>query len=83
MRNINFDLSREFSEKNVEDVYLYELKNDPYENNNISKNNLPIIEKMEKLLESMQNDTLELDNTLSKEEEEKISKELRKLGYIK
>jgi len=26
---------------------------------------------------------LELDNTLSKEEEEKISKELRKLGYIK
>ena len=39
MRNINFDLSREFSEKNVEDVYLYDLKNDPYENNNISKNN--------------------------------------------
>jgi hypothetical protein len=26
---------------------------------------------------------LELDNTLSKEEVEKISKELRKLGYIK
>jgi hypothetical protein len=25
---------------------------------------------------------LELDNALSKEEEEKISKELRKLGYI-
>ena len=38
---------------------------------------------MEKLLQYMQNDTLELDNTLSKEEEEKISKELRKLGYIK
>ena len=65
------------------DVHLYDLENDPYENNNISKNNLPIIEKMEKLLQDMQNDTLELDNTLSKEEEEKISKELRKLGYIK
>ena len=65
------------------DVHLYDLENDPYENNNISKNNLPIIEKMEKLLQYMQNDTLELDNTLSKEEEEKISKELRKLGYIK
>ena len=63
------------------DVHLYDLENDPYENNNISKNNLPIIEKMEKSLQDMQNDTLELDNTLSKEEEEKISKELRKLGY--
>ena len=60
---------------------MYDLENDPYENNNISKNNLPIIEKIEKLLQDMQNDTLELDNTLSKEEEEKISKELRKLGY--
>ena len=63
-------------------IHLYDLENDPYENNNISKSNLPIIEKMEKLLQYMQNDTLELDNTLSKEEEEKISKELRKLGYI-
>ena len=64
------------------DVHLYDLENDPYENNNISKNNLPIIEKMEKLLYDIQNNTLELDNTLSKEEEEKISKELRKLGYM-
>ena len=38
---------------------------------------------MEKLLYDIQNNTLELDNTLSKEEEEKIAKELRKLGYIK
>jgi len=64
------------------DVHLYDLENDPYENNNISKNNFPIIEKMEKLLRDMQNNTLELDNTLSKEEEEKISKELRKMGYM-
>ena len=64
------------------DVHLYDLENDPYENNNISKNNLPIIEKMEKLLQDMQNDTLELDNALSKEEEEQIKKELAKLGYM-
>jgi len=64
------------------DVHLYDLENDPYENNNISKNNFPIIEEMEKLLRDMQNNTLELDNTLSKEEEEKISKELRKMGYM-
>ena len=63
-------------------INLYDLKNDPYENNNISKNNLPVIEKMEKSLRNMQNDTLELDNTLSKEEEEKISKELKKMGYM-
>ena len=71
------------SKNSKRDIHLYDLENDPYENNNISKDNLPIIEKMEKLLRDMQNDTLELDNTLSKEEEEKISKELRKLGYIK
>ena len=70
------------SKNSKKDVHLYDLKNDPYENNNISKNNLPVIEKMEKSLRDMQNDTLELDNTLSKEEEEKISKELRKLGYM-
>ena len=63
-------------------IHLYDLENDPYENNNISKNNLPIIEKMEKLLQDMQNDTLELDNALSKEEEEQIKKELAKLGYM-
>ena len=69
------------SKNSKKDIHLYDLENDPYENNNISKNNLPIIEKIEKLLQDMQNDTLELNNTLSKEEEEKISKELRKLGY--
>ena len=61
---------------------MYDLENDPYEDNNISKSNLPIIEKMEKLLQSMQNDAVILDNIVSKEEEEKISKELRKLGYM-
>jgi arylsulfatase A-like enzyme len=71
------------SKSTKKDVRLYDLENDPYENNNISKSNLPIVEKMEKLLQSMQNDTVVLDNTLSKKEEEKISKELRKLGYIK
>ena len=65
-----------------ENINLYDLKNDPQENNNIAENNLPIIEKMEKLLQNMQNDTFELDNTISKEEEEKISKELKKLGYM-
>ncbi len=70
------------SKSTKKDVRLYDLENDPYENNNISKSNLSIVEKMEKLLQSMQNDTVVLDNIVSKEEEEKISKELRKLGYM-
>ena len=70
------------SKSTKKDVHLYDLENDPYENNNISKSNLPIVEKMEKLLQSMQNDTVVLDNIVSKGEEEKISKELRKLGYM-
>jgi hypothetical protein len=37
---------------------------------------------MEKLLQDVQNNTLELDNTITKEEEEKIAKELKKLGYM-
>ena len=37
---------------------------------------------MEKLLYGIQNNTLELDNTITKEEEEKIAKELKKLGYM-
>ena len=37
---------------------------------------------MEKLLQSMQNDAVILDNIVSKEEEEKIAKELKKLGYM-
>ena len=65
-----------------ENINLYDLKNDPQENNNIAENNLPIIEKMEKLLQDVQNNTLELDNTITKEEEEKIAKELKKLGYM-
>ena len=38
------------SKSTKKDVHLYDLENDPYENNDISKSNLPIIEKMEKLL---------------------------------
>jgi len=64
-------------------VHLFNLIEDKFEENNIASSRPDIVEKMEKLLYDIQNNTLELDNTLSKEEEEKISKELRKLGYIK
>ena len=38
---------------------------------------------MEKLLQSMQNDTVVLDNTLSKEEEEKNFKRIKKVRLHK
>ena len=37
---------------------------------------------MEKLLQDMRRDTLESDDMLTKEEEEKIAMELKKLGYM-
>ena len=70
------------SKNSKKDIHLYDLENDPYENNNIAKHNIPIIEKMEKLLQDMRRDTLESDDMLTKEEEEKIAMELKKLGYM-
>ena len=63
-------------------VHLYDLENDPYENNNISKNNPAIIEKMENLINNMKGNGVRLGNMITEEEEKKISEELKKLGYM-
>ena len=63
-------------------VHLYDLDNDPYENNNISKDNPAIIEKMENLINDMRRDEIRLDDMITEEEEKKISEELKKLGYM-
>ena len=63
-------------------VHLYDLENDPYENNNISKDNLAIIEKMENLINNMKGNGVRLGNMITEEEEKKISEELKKLGYM-
>jgi len=63
-------------------VHLYDLENDPYENNNIAKDNLVIIEKMENLINNMKMDTIKMDDTITEEEEKQISEELKKLGYM-
>ncbi len=67
------------SEKNI---HLYDLENDPYENYDLSENNPEIITEMEKLLKDMKKNTSESDYDITKEEEEEISKELKKLGYM-
>ena len=65
-----------------ENVHLYDLENDPYENNNIFEIKLELVKKMEKILNRMQENILESNNDITKEEEEEISKELKKLGYL-
>ena len=67
------------AEKNV---HLYDLENDPYENNNIFEIESDLVKKMEKILKRMQENIVEVNNDISEEEEEKISEELKKLGYL-
>ena len=67
------------SEKNIN---LYDLENDPYENNNLAKNNYELVCEMEELLKKNQKNVSYPDSEISMEEEKEISKELRKLGYL-
>ena len=72
------------SRKNVnENVSLFDIRNDPLEENNIASTNPAIIEKLEKILcEFISNDKNIDDSTLSNSDDQEITKELKKLGYI-
>ena len=48
----------------------------------ISKDNFEIIQKMETKINNMRNKSDRVDTNITKEEEEEISKELKKLGYM-
>jgi len=67
-------------------AHLYELKNDPLEENNIAEKNPEMVKKMEEILNRLQNergfDYEEYEQIMDKDEEKKIEEELRKLGYI-
>ena len=67
-----------------ENVNLYDLRKDPQENNNIAKNHPLIVKDMEKILSEISSySSKELEpEEISKDEEEKIRKELKKLGYM-
>ena len=65
------------------DVYLFDLENDPNEEKNIVSEQIDVVNTMEELLKNiMQNSPKIDDNKLSKDEDEEIEAELRKLGYI-
>lgn len=66
-------------------IILYDLKEDPNEEKNISNENEyeNIIEEMEKILDLMINNSIVINqNKFSKDEEDKIADELKRLGYI-
>tara|TARA_Y100000996_G_scaffold398961_1_gene367525 strand:+ start:186 stop:1538 length:1353 start_codon:yes stop_codon:yes gene_type:complete len=64
------------------DFHLYDLENDPYENNNIANNNNAIIQKMELTLDKFLKNSSNFEEELNEEEDEIISEELKKLGYL-
>ena len=66
-----------------ENLNLYDLVDDPQENNNIAKKNLKVIEKMEGVLQEFESHAVFDDNDeIGFEEVKKLENELKKLGYI-
>jgi len=68
-----------------ENVHLYDLENDPFEVSNISEQNPDIIENLEHeflQINPTGNFAFKKTEEFSEEEEEEISKELKKLGYL-
>ena len=67
-----------------EAVHLYDLKNDPYENNNIAQTHKNLVAQFEKkVLELEKNNLSEYEEKISDKEMERISNELKRLGYMK
>lgn len=68
---------------NPSNFQLYNLKNDPFEEINIAKNELVLIEKMKEYLDDiLQNVSTNSQELLSDSERKKVEDELKKLGYI-
>ena len=75
-----FRVSRD-SKKNVN---LYDLENDPYENNNIAQTHKQLVARFENKILKLQKDNLsEYEEKISDKEMQRISNELKRLGYIK
>ncbi len=85
IRTSDFKYFRDKHDNTIK-VHLYDLKNDPLEENNISENNSSIVKKMEEILTKLQNERGfnydKSEQILDLDEEKKIEEELRKLGYM-
>ena len=66
-----------------ENVHLYDLENDPYENNNIARSYEQLVARFENKLLELQKDNLsEYKEKIPDEEIAEISNELYKMGYM-
>ena len=66
-----------------ENVNLYDLKNDPYENDNIAETNKELVTQFEKKILQLEKDNLaEFEERISEKELQRISNELKRLGYM-
>ena len=62
-----------------ENVHLYDLENDPFENTNIAKGNEKLISEFETKISEIEKNEVSNDDELSEEE---IEYELKKMGYV-
>ena len=83
IRTKNFKYFR-FARDPNKDVHLYDLKNDPFENNNIAESNPNKVKEMESILQTMTKipESYTAESELTEEETKKIESQLKKLGYI-
>ena len=66
-----------------ENANLYDLKNDPYENNNIVETNKELVTQFEKNILQLEKDNFsEYEEKISEKELQRISNELKRLGYM-
>ena len=72
------------SRDSTKDIHLFDLENDPFENNNIAQNNPSIVNDMEKKISDIINNTtpVEIKEEVSEEDTKRIEKELKKMGYL-
>ena len=64
-------------------VFLYDIRNDPFEDNNLAESNQEIVKEMEGVLQKILEDKPSTPSDKVNEEESKIiEEELKKLGYI-
>lgn len=68
----------------TEKIHLYDLQNDPLEENNIADTNPEIINDLEKTLSEIRNKLIKdfEEPELTEDETKKVEEELKKLGYI-
>lgn len=70
------------SRDSTKDVNLYDIINDPFENNNMAEREPEKIRKMEEILTEMQQNTKKQNNMSNDDDDDEIKNELRKLGYL-